>query len=57
MTATFGARPVGAIIGATVAARFGVAACLLVATAGFFIQLLVICLSRVPKLRALPEAA
>ena len=57
MTATFGARPVGAAIGAFVAARFGVAACLIVATGGFLIQLLVIAASPVPKLRGLPEPA
>jgi len=57
MTATFGARPVGAAIGAFVAARFDVAACLIVATGGFLIQLLVIAASPVPKLRGLPEPA
>jgi len=54
MTATFGARPIGAALGAVVAARFGVEACLLVATIGFLIQLLTICGSQVPKLRELP---
>jgi hypothetical protein len=56
MTATFGARPVGAAIGATVAAHLGIAACLGLAAAGFLIQLLVIGFSRVPKLRDISEA-
>ena len=56
-TATFGARPIGAALGAVVAARFGVELCLAVAAAGFLIQFLVIIASRVPQLRALPEAA
>lgn len=56
MTATFGARPVGAALGAVVAARFGVETCLLVATGGFLIQLLAIWFSRVPSLRDLPDA-
>jgi predicted MFS family arabinose efflux permease len=57
MTATFGARPLGAAIGASVAAHFGIAACLALATAGFLVQLLVIAFSRVPQLRDLSEIA
>lgn len=57
MTATFGARPVGAAIGASVAAHLGIAACLALATVGFMIQLLVIGFSRVPRLRDVSEAA
>lgn len=57
MTATFGARPVGAAIGAWVAGRFGVEACLAVSAAGFMVQVLVISASPVPRLRHLPEAA
>ncbi|MDF8356053.1 MFS transporter [Ensifer adhaerens] len=56
-TATFGARPIGAALGAVVATRFGVEACLAVAAVGFLIQFLVIIASGVPQLRALPEAA
>ncbi|OCP11134.1 MULTISPECIES: MFS transporter [unclassified Ensifer] len=56
-TATFGARPIGAALGAMVATRFGVEACLAVAASGFLMQFLVIIASRVPQLRALPEAA
>ncbi len=57
MTATFGARPIGAAIGAVVAAHYGAPACLAVAAAGFLIQLLVISASSVPRLRELPEPA
>jgi predicted MFS family arabinose efflux permease len=57
MTVTFGARPVGALIGASVAARFGAPACLIVSAAGFLIQLVVICISQVPRLKELPEPA
>lgn len=57
MTATFGARPLGAAIGASVAAHSGIAACLGLATAGFLVQLLVIAFSRVPRLRDLSEVA
>ncbi|WP_113554184.1 MFS transporter [Hyphomicrobiales bacterium] len=56
-TATFGARPIGAALGAIVATRFGVEACLAVAAVGFLIQFLVIIASGIPQLRALPEAA
>ena len=56
-TATFGARPIGAALGAIVATRYGVEACLMVAAAGFLLQFLVIIASQVPRLRALPEAA
>ena len=55
MTATFGARPLGAAIGAIVATRYGVAACLMIAAAGFLIQFVVIAASPVPRLRTLPE--
>jgi len=55
LTATYGARPLGAVIGTLIAARFGVAACLFVATGGFLIQLLIILLSPVKGLRELPE--
>ena len=51
MTATFGARPIRATLGAVVAARSGVEACLLVATGGFLMQLLAISGSQVPKFK------
>ena len=57
MTATFGARPIGAAIGASIAAHFGASACLVVATAGFALQLLVIGASPVCRLTALPDQA
>ncbi len=56
VTATAGARPVGAAIGALVAARFGAEACLVVAALGFLAQFLVIVASPVPRLAALPAA-
>jgi MFS family permease len=54
MTATFGARPIGAALGATLAARYGVAMCLALSAVGFLIQFLVIAASSVPTLRELP---
>lgn len=57
LTATFGARPVGALIGATLAARVGLDACLWVSTAGFLVQFLVLFASPVRRLRQQPEAA
>ena len=56
VTANFGARPIGALIGAALAARFGVAACLWVSTAGFAIQFIVLFTSPVLRLRSQPEA-
>lgn len=55
MTATFGARPLGAAVGAIVAARSGVGACLVLSAIGFAIQLLVIVTSQVPRLASLPD--
>ena len=55
MTASFGARPLGAAIGASVAAHFGTSACLLVATLGFALQLLMISLSPVRALKEIPD--
>lgn len=57
MTASFGARPLGAAIGAAIAAHAGVRACLVAATGFFLVQLVVITASRVPRLQELPEAA
>ncbi|WP_454677130.1 MFS transporter [Achromobacter marplatensis] len=57
LTATFGARPLGALIGATLAARVGLDACLWVSTAGFLVQFLVLFASPVRRLRSQPEAA
>lgn len=55
MTATFGARPIGAAVGASIAAHFGASACLIAATVGFALQLLVICFSPVRVLNAIPD--
>ena len=57
MTATFGARPIGAAIGAVLATRLGVEACLLASAAGFLIQFLVLFTSPVLRLDRLPDAA
>jgi predicted MFS family arabinose efflux permease len=55
MTATFGARPIGAAIGALLAARAGVGACLALSAALFTVQLAVIMLSPAARLTALPD--
>ena len=55
MTATFGARPMGAAIGALTAHRFGAPACLLLSLSAFAAQFLVIATSPVPGLREVPE--
>ena len=55
VTANFGARPIGALIGASLAAKFGVEACLWVSTAGFFIQFAVLFTSPVLRLERQPE--
>ena len=57
LTATFGARPIGALIGAALAARAGVEACLWVSTAGFAVQFAVLFTSPVLRLRSQPEGA
>ncbi|MFD4837045.1 MFS transporter [Achromobacter sp. NPDC058515] len=57
VTANFGSRPIGALIGAALAARFGVQACLWVSTAGFAVQFAVLFTSPVLRLRSQPEAA
>ncbi len=56
-TATYGARPIGALLGAALATQTGVSACLLMSTAAFAIQLAIICMSPVTQLEALPEGA
>jgi predicted MFS family arabinose efflux permease len=61
LTANAGARPVGAALGAAIAAGVGdaraAAACLLLALLGFCLQALLIALSAVRPLVALPPAA
>ncbi len=56
LTATFGARPVGALIGAALASRVGVEACLWVSSVGFAVQFGVLFASPVLRLRSQPEA-
>ena len=56
MTATYGARPVGAAIGALVGAAYGPDRCLLVAALGFAIQAAIILVSPVPRLSRQPES-
>ncbi|MGP8120536.1 MAG: MFS transporter [Xanthobacteraceae bacterium] len=52
---SYGARPLGAAIGAGVGGAFGAEACLCVAVAGFAVQALVILLSPAVGLRRQPE--
>jgi len=52
----YGARPIGAALGALVGEVYGPEACLLLATLGFFVQVLIIFGSPVPRLARLPEA-
>jgi predicted MFS family arabinose efflux permease len=55
MTASAGARPIGAAIGGTVGAASGPEAAILLAALGFVVQALVITWSPVPRLARLPE--
>jgi predicted MFS family arabinose efflux permease len=57
VTATYGARPLGAAIGAALSARYGVETCLAVSAIGFFVQFAAIVASAPPRLKALPDAA
>jgi len=52
----YGARPIGAALGALVGEVYGPEACLLLAALGFFVQVLIIFGSPVPHLARLPEA-
>jgi predicted MFS family arabinose efflux permease len=56
MTATAGARPVGAAIGGAVGTLYGLEACIVLAAFGFVIQLVVIMGSAVPRLATLPDS-
>ncbi|MDQ2148493.1 MFS transporter [Alcaligenaceae bacterium C4P045] len=56
LAATYGSRPIGAAIGALLAARFGVDACLWASSACFVVQFAVIGLSPARRLQALPPA-
>jgi MFS family permease len=57
LTATYGARPLGAAIGALLAARYGMGACLAASAAGFLVQAGVILASPARRLRTLPQPA
>ncbi|MEN3929847.1 MFS transporter [Microvirga sp. W0021] len=57
LTVTFGARPLGSVIAAMLALQFGVESCLWLAVAGFIVQFVIILLSTVPSLKALPATA
>ncbi|VVE09131.1 major facilitator superfamily protein [Pandoraea communis] len=56
MTATFGARPLGAFLGAWLAASFGTKACLIGMSAGFAAQLGIILCSPAARLTSLDAA-
>ncbi|MCU4118333.1 MFS transporter [Variovorax sp. N23] len=56
LTVNAGARPIGAALGGLVGARWGEAACLWLALAGFVLQALLIVRSQVGGLQRLPEA-
>jgi predicted MFS family arabinose efflux permease len=56
LTVNAGPRPVGAALGGLVGARWGEAACLWLALAGFMLQALLIVRSQVGGLQRLPEA-
>jgi predicted MFS family arabinose efflux permease len=53
MMATFGARPLGALLAACLSTRFGMTGCLLSAACGFAIQLAIILLSAPARLRSI----
>lgn len=56
-TATFGARPLGALMGAVIAGRLGIDACIWASVIGFAIQALVIVLSTVSRLERIPDGS
>jgi hypothetical protein len=56
LAVNMGARPLGAALGGFIGARYGVAACLWLALAGFVVQAVVIACSAVRVLPALPPA-
>ena len=56
-TATYGARPLGALLGAAISARWGMDACLVAAAAAFFVQALIIVMSPAARLAHIPEGA
>ncbi|MFM0551732.1 MFS transporter [Paraburkholderia sediminicola] len=54
-TATYGARPLGALLGAAISARWGMDACLVAAAAAFLVQALIIVMSPAARLDRIPE--
>lgn len=56
-TATYGARPVGALLGAVISARWSVDACLVAAAAAFLVQALIIFASPAARLASIPDEA
>ncbi|SIT40460.1 Major facilitator superfamily MFS_1 [Paraburkholderia ribeironis] len=54
-TATYGARPVGALLGAGISARWSIDACLVVAAGAFLAQALIIVMSPAARLARIPE--
>jgi predicted MFS family arabinose efflux permease len=54
-TATYGARPLGALLGAAISARWGMDACLVAATVAFLVQALIIVMSPAARLARIPE--
>ena len=54
-TATYGARPLGALLGAAISARFGMGPCLVAAAAGFVVQAWIIAASPAARLVRIPE--
>ncbi|MFM0072558.1 MFS transporter [Paraburkholderia sediminicola] len=56
-TATYGARPLGALLGAAISARWGMDACLVAAAAAFLVQALIIVMSPAARLAHIPEGA
>ncbi|MDF3834853.1 MFS transporter, partial [Cupriavidus basilensis] len=53
-TATYGARPLGALLGAAISARLGLEACLVAAVGGFVVQAAIILVSPAARLEAIP---
>jgi predicted MFS family arabinose efflux permease len=56
-TATYGARPLGALLGAAISARFGMGPCLVAAAAGFVVQAWIIAVSPAARLADVPDGA
>ncbi|MEQ5839533.1 MFS transporter [Paraburkholderia acidicola] len=53
-TATYGARPLGALLGAMISGHYGMDACLVVAAAAFLVQALIIFVSSAARLTDIP---